>query len=59
MSTMSHTSGTNTIGGSFTLEFKESPPGDNVGGVGGWNHTPRQVNPPANMSPKSKFRHLI
>jgi hypothetical protein len=40
MSSMSHTSGTNTINGSFVLEYKESPLGDNVGGVGGRNCTP-------------------
>ncbi len=50
MSSMSHTSGIDIIGGSFALEFEESPLGDNVGGVGGWNHTPCLVNLLANLS---------
>jgi hypothetical protein len=35
MSSMSHTSGINTIDGSSTLEFEESPLCENVGVVGG------------------------
>jgi hypothetical protein len=35
MSSMSHTSGIDTIGGSSISKFEESPLGDNVGGVGG------------------------
>jgi hypothetical protein len=50
MSSMSHTSGTDTTGGSSTSKSKESPLGDNVGGVGGWNHTSCLVNPLASLS---------
>jgi hypothetical protein len=35
MSSMSHTSGTNTIVGSSTLEYDESSSNVHVGGVGG------------------------
>jgi hypothetical protein len=41
MFSMSHTSGTHIIGGSFALE---SLSGDNVGGVGGQNRTPHLIN---------------
>jgi hypothetical protein len=59
MSSMSHTSGTDTIGGSFVSKYEESPLGDNVGGVGGRNRTPRLVNPLANLFPKSKSQHMF
>jgi hypothetical protein len=35
MSSMSHTSGTNIISGSYVSKYKESPLGDNVNGIGG------------------------
>jgi hypothetical protein len=40
MSSMSHTSGIDTTGGSFGSKSKEFPLVDNVGGVGGWNDNP-------------------
>jgi hypothetical protein len=40
MSFKSHISGIDITGGSSTSEYEESPLSDNVGGVGGWNHTP-------------------
>jgi hypothetical protein len=54
MSFMSHTSGTDIHTGNFVSKFEEFPLGDNVGGVGGWNHTLDLVNPLANLSLKSK-----
>ncbi len=51
MSSMSHTSGIDIIGGGFTSKSKEFPSCDNVGGVGGWNRTPYLVNPLANLFP--------
>jgi hypothetical protein len=39
MSSMSYTSGIDTISGNSALESKESPLGDNVGGVNSWNRT--------------------
>jgi hypothetical protein len=58
MSSMYHTSGTDTIDGSSISKYEESPLVDNVGGVGGQNHTPRLINFLINLFPKSKFRHL-
>jgi len=52
-SSMSHTNGTNIIGGSSTLEYEEFPLGDNVNGIGGWNCTPCLINPLTNLPPKS------
>jgi len=45
-----HTSGNDTTDGSSVSKSKESPLNDNVDGVGGWNHTPRLVNPLENPS---------
>jgi hypothetical protein len=59
MSSMSHTSATNTIDGNCALEYKESPPCDNVGGVDGRNYTPSLINPPINMYLESKSQHLF
>jgi hypothetical protein len=59
MSFMSHTNGTDTIGGSYASRFKECPSCDNVGGVGGWNRTPHLINPSRNLSLESKSRHMF
>jgi hypothetical protein len=40
MSSMSYTNGIDTISGNSASECKESPLGDNVGGVSSWNRTP-------------------
>jgi hypothetical protein len=45
MSSIYHTSGVDTTDGGFVSKFEESPSCDNVGGVGGKNHTPRLINP--------------
>jgi hypothetical protein len=58
MSSMSHTSGTNTADGNSASKFEESLSSDYVGGVDGRNHTPHLINPPTNLSPKSKSRHM-
>ncbi len=43
---MSHNSGGLTnLGEKSILEFEESPPNDDEGGVGGLNHTPHLVKP--------------
>ncbi len=59
MSSMSQISGTDTINGSSTLEYEEFPLGDNVGGVGGRNHTRHLVNHLANLPLKSISQHLF
>jgi hypothetical protein len=51
MSSMSHTSGTHMISGSFA---SKSPSSDNVGGVGGQNCTHCLVNLLANLALESK-----
>ncbi len=58
MSFMSHTSGIDITIGNFVFEFEEFSLGDNVGGVGGWNHTPDLINPLASLSLESKSWHL-
>jgi hypothetical protein len=59
MFSMFHASGIDTIGGSFVSKFEESPLGDNVGGVGGWNRNPRLINLLANLLSESKSCHLF
>jgi len=54
-----HTSGTNTTCGSSASKFKESPSGDNVGGVGGWSRTPYLVNLSTNLPSESKSQHMF
>jgi len=58
MSSMSHTSDTDTTDGNYASKFQESPSSDNVGGVGGRNHIVCLVNLLTNLSPKSKSQHL-
>jgi GMP synthase PP-ATPase subunit len=58
MSSMSHTSDTDIANGNYASKFKEFPSCDNVGGLGGQNHTLRLVNPLTNLFPDSKPQHL-
>jgi hypothetical protein len=54
MSSKSHISGIDIIGYNSASKYEESPLGDNVGGVGGQNHTACLVNPSTTLFPKSK-----
>ncbi len=51
ISSMSHNNGGVTnLGEKFVLEFEQSPPNDDEGGVGGLNHTPHLMKPLVTMS---------